>query len=110
MVAGKFQQARSLWQRHQKVRQAALPDFQEKIPVLGLIDLRETEALLNRKQRVKARETFTAARQRLTRKRPFDRLDQNFTYAALATDLQRRLSRPEKSQAPQKRRKSVKGR
>ena len=102
LSAGQFQQARLLWQRHQKVRQSALPDFQEKIPVLGLIDLREAEALLNRKQRTRAREAFKTARKRLTRKRPFDRLDQNFTYAALAQDLQHRLSRPDRSPPPHK--------
>ncbi|MGV3525957.1 MAG: hypothetical protein ACO1RX_17170 [Candidatus Sericytochromatia bacterium] len=85
-----FDVARQIWTRHQKVRALYFPDFQEATPVLGIIDLREAEYWLNKKNKPKARQLMASARRRLTRRRPFDRVEQ-YAFRNLVQDLDRRL-------------------
>ncbi|HEY9840319.1 MAG: hypothetical protein ACAI44_06955 [Candidatus Sericytochromatia bacterium] len=86
----KFDAARSIWKRNQKVRALLFPSFQEATPVLGIIDLREAEYWLNKKNKAKARQLLAAARKKLTRSRPFDRVQQ-YNFKRSAEDLTRKL-------------------
>lgn len=90
LTQGKFREARAIWIHHQKVRNAAFPDFQEATPVLGIIDLREAEFHLAKGRRAQARQLFESARIRLSRRVAFD-LIQQFSFANMVQDLRRRL-------------------
>lgn len=90
LAQGKYQQARALWQHHQRIRNGAFPDFQEATPVLGIIDLREAEAHLAAGRRLQARQLFASARRHLSRRRAFDQVRQ-FAFAQMVENLQRQL-------------------
>lgn len=85
-----FEKARLIWRRHEKVRSLSLPNFQEAIPVQGIIDLREAEYLAQRGQKQKARTVFQEARKKLTNKQPFDRVQQ-YAFRKLVQELQTTL-------------------
>jgi hypothetical protein len=85
-----FERARMIWLRHQKVRQASFPDFQEATPVMGIIYLREAEYWADRGEARQAREAFVQARQILTRQRPFDRIQQ-YNFVQLAEQVRKKI-------------------
>jgi hypothetical protein len=91
LVKNKFDEARMVWIRHQKVRNGAFPDFQEATPVLGIIDLRECEYWLAQGNRAKARVLFDSARKKLTRRSYFDRVQQ-FEFANMVQGIERKLN------------------
>jgi DNA-binding LytR/AlgR family response regulator len=88
--AKNFDTARAIWKRHQKVAQLLFPNFQEKTPVLGIIDLREAEVALAAGQKPKARQLMASARKKLTTRKAFDKVDQ-YVFKKLVEDLQRKL-------------------
>lgn len=101
LVKNKFDEARTIWHRHQKVRNSAFPDFQEATPVMGIIDLRESEYWLAQGNKPKARVLFEAARKKLTRRVYFDRVQQ-FEFANMVQSLERKLKAGKKAKAAPK--------
>ncbi len=91
LEARKFDEARQVWGRYQKIRATYFPELKEPTPVLGIIDLREADFYATRKNWPKAQQAFAAARQKLTNKRPFDRVTQN-SFKILVDDVQRALA------------------
>lgn len=90
MKENEYETARAIWKRHQKVSQQLFPGFQEKTPVLGIIDLREAENYANSGNKPKARQLLAAASKKLTNKKPFDKVDQ-YVFRRLLEELQRQL-------------------
>lgn len=90
MKAQHFEEARLIWRRHQKVRSLSLPDFEEAVPVQGIIDLREAEYLAKRGQTQLAREKFEQARKKLTQKKSFDRVQQ-YAFRKLIDEVRQAL-------------------
>lgn len=86
----RFEEARRIWRRHQKVRQLSFPEFQEATPVMGVIALREAEYWANLGQKKRARQSFAEARKLLTQKQPFDRVQQ-YAFQNMVQDIQRKL-------------------
>lgn len=87
----KFDVAREIWQRNQKVRSLLFPSYREDTPVLGIIDLREADYWLQHHDKAKARKFLASARQKLTLHKPFDRIQSlNFKRAAEALTRQLR--------------------
>lgn len=91
LEARKFDEARQIWGRYQKIRSTYFPELKEPTPVLGIIDLREADFYVVRKDWSKAQKAFAAARQKLTSKRPFDRVKQD-SFKILVDDVQRALA------------------
>lgn len=87
----KFDEARLVWGRYQKIRSTYFPELKEPTPVLGIIDLREADFYATRKHWPKAQKAFAAARQKLTNKQPFDRVNQD-SFKILVDDVQRALA------------------
>lgn len=85
-----FEDARQIWRRYQHIRKTHFPGLVEPTPVLGIIDLRETEFLVKIKAYSKAEQKMTQARRRLTSKVPFDRVRQP-VFKRLIQNLQRQL-------------------
>ncbi|PIQ27643.1 hypothetical protein COW36_07035 [bacterium (Candidatus Blackallbacteria) CG17_big_fil_post_rev_8_21_14_2_50_48_46] len=97
-----FEEARTLWKRHQRIRATAFPHFEESTPVLGIIDLREADYWLEKGKRAKARLYFESARKKLSRRVAFDQI-QNFGFANLVQELRRKIYQsPPKKQKPVK--------
>ncbi len=90
MKNNEFETARAIWKRHQKVSQQLFTGFQEKTPVLGIIDLREAEVFADAGNKAKGRQLMAAARKKLTRSKPFDKVEQ-YVFRKLVEDLQRKL-------------------
>lgn len=86
-----FDGARIIWKRHQEVRQANFPNFEEAVPVLGIIDLRETEYLIANGKNAEAKQMYAAARRRLTQSKPFDRVQQ-YAFERLVDDVTRKIN------------------
>ena len=85
-----FERARMIWLRHQKVRQSSFPDFEEATPVMGIIYLREAEYWADRGEAQQAREAFAQSRKILTRRRPFDRIQQ-YSFRQLAEQVRKKV-------------------
>lgn len=85
-----FQRARIIWKRHQEVRQLSFPNFEEATPVMGIIDLRETEYFLANGKNAAAKKAYASARKRLTRRAPFDRVQQ-YAFERLVDDISRKM-------------------
>ena len=85
-----FEEARLIWRRHEKVRALSLPDFQEAVPVQGIIDLREAEYLAKRGDTKLGKEKFVQARTKLTSKQPFDRVQQ-YAFRKLVSEVEEAL-------------------
>lgn len=90
LQAEDFEGARIIWKRHQEVRQLNFPNFVEATPVMGIIDLRETEYLLANGKNAAAKQMYARARQRLTRRTPFDRVQQ-YAFERLVDDVTRKI-------------------
>ena len=85
-----FQRARIIWKRHQEVRQISFPNFEEATPVMGIIDLREAEYFLANGKNADAKKAYASARKRLTRRAPFDRVQQ-YAFERLVDDITRKI-------------------
>lgn len=85
-----FDRARVIWKRHQEVRQLSFPNFEEATPVMGIIDLREAEYLLANGKNAAAKQVYASARKRLTRRTPFDRVQQ-YAFERLVDDVTRKI-------------------
>lgn len=96
----KFEQAREIWKRYQKIRREYYPKLTESTPVLGIIDLREAEFLARNQKYARARARFNGARKQLTRKTDFD-LVQQTAFKRLVEDVKKMLL-SEKSQKPKR--------
>lgn len=85
-----FERARMIWLRHQKVRQSSFPDFEEATPVMGIIYLREAEYWADRGEAQQAREAFAQSHKILTRRQPFDRIQQ-YSFRQLAEQVRKKV-------------------
>ncbi len=90
LQAENFDLARAIWKRHQQIRQRSFPDFEEATPVMGIIDLRETEYLIANNKNSEAKKMYAQARRRLTQSKPFDRVQQ-YAFTRLVDDVSRKI-------------------
>lgn len=97
----KFADARTIWVHHQKIRNGAFPNFQESTPVLGIIDLRESEYWLSKKNWGKARQLYEAARKKLSKRESFDQVQQ-FEFADMAQSIQKKLNQANRPSGPKR--------
>lgn len=87
-----FEAARAIWKRHRKIRQLSFPNFEEAIPVIGIIYLREAEYWADQKQMQRAQQAFAEAQKRLTARQPFDRVQQ-YAFRKLVEQVRRKLKK-----------------